>query len=138
MKHKIINLSEEQGDLLVEMLEKYDADFFGEGPDDVISIGIEDGGRLGLVAGLNAGISAFRIMYISTMWVDKSHRKQGLGRQLIAELEKRAKAAGANVLRADTFDFQGVEFYRKCGFIEAGSYQHPTDGYAEHFFVKYI
>jgi len=136
MKHKIINLNDEQADLLVEMLEKHDADFIGEGPDDVVNIGIMDDGRL--VAGLNAGISAFRIMYISTLWVAKNHRKQGLGRQLIEELEKRAKAAGANVLRADTFDFQGVDFFRKCGFVEVGSYQHPTDGYAEHFFVKYI
>jgi len=136
MKHKIINLNDEQADLLVEMLEKHDADFFGEGPDDVVSIGIVDGGRL--VAGLNAGISVFRIMYVSTLWVAKSHRRQGLGKQLMAELEKRAKAAKANVLRADTFDFQGVEFYRKCGFIEAGSYQHPSDGYAEYFFVKYL
>ena len=48
------------------------------------------------------------------------------------------KALGANILRLDTFNWQGRDFYIKCGYEEVGRYESPEDGFSEHFFIKRI
>ena len=45
---------------------------------------------------------------------------------------------GVNLIRLDTFSWQGKEFYEALGYEVVGSYENPTDGYAEFFFIKRI
>lgn len=53
-------------------------------------------------------------------------------------VENRARQLGANLIRADTFNFQGEDFYRKLGFTQIGEYKSETDGFSEHFFIKLL
>ena len=53
-------------------------------------------------------------------------------------MEKRAAAMGVNIIRLDTFDWQGKEFYKALGYECAGHYENAEDNYAEYFFVKKI
>ena len=91
-----------------------------------------------LVAGLDACMTAFKILYVSTVFVDEKYRRHGYGRELIIEMEKRAKQLGANTIRLDTFGYQGKEFYLALDYEQVGFYQNEQDNYEEFFFLKRI
>ena len=69
---------------------------------------------------------------------DEAYRRNGHGRILIEEMEKRAREMGANTIRLDTFSWQGKEFYEALNYEVVGSYENEADGYAEYFFLKRI
>lgn len=83
-------------------------------------------------------MTAFKILYVSTVFVDEAYRRKGYGKMLIDEMEKRAKALGANTIRLDTFNWQGKDFYEALGYQIVGSYDNNDDGYSEFFFLKRI
>ena len=132
----VIDLSEEQVDDIETRLEAYDEKYITYKMDGSIRIGIEENGKL--IAGLDACITAFKILYVSTVFVDEEYRRKGLGAKLVREMEKRAAALGVNTIRLDTFNWQGKEFYEALGYRSAGHYENPEDGYSEYFFVKRI
>ena len=131
---KMINLTEEQMEDLDERLSAFDESYITYKMEGSIRIGIEEDGKL--IAGLYADITAFKILYVSTVFVDEEYRRKGYGRHLINAMEARARELGVNTIRLDTFDFQGKEFYEAMGYTLAGSYENAEDGYAEYFFVK--
>ena len=131
---RIIDLNEEQVEDIENRLSDFDDSYITYKMDGCIQIGIEEDGKL--IAGLDACVTAFKILYVSTVFVDQDHRRQGYGAKLIREMEKRAAAMGVNMIRLDTFSWQGKEFYEAMGYEVVGSYENPTDGYAEFFFIK--
>ncbi|MBO4462500.1 MAG: GNAT family N-acetyltransferase [Lachnospiraceae bacterium] len=133
---KIVDLTEEQVDYIEESLEDYDEKYISYKLEGRIQIGIEDGGKL--VAGLDACMTAFKILYVSTVFVDENYRRKGYGKALILEMEKRAKELGANTIRLDTFNWQGKDFYEALNYKMVGSYDNAEDGYSEYFFLKRI
>ena len=83
-------------------------------------------------------MTAFKILYVSAVYVDEKHRRKGLGKMLIEEMERRAKLLGANMIRLDTFNWQGKEFYLAMGYEIVGSYKNEIDHFEEYFFLKRI
>lgn len=57
---------------------------------------------------------------------------------LLEEMERRAKILGANIIRLDTFNWQGKEFYLAMGYEIVGNYKNDIDDYEEYFFLKRI
>ena len=133
---KIIDLNEAQLESVEEGLSAYDEGFITCKMDGTIQIGIEEDGRI--VAGLDACVTAFRILYVSTMFVEETYRRKGYGTRLIREMENRAREMGVNTIRLDTFSWQGKEFYEALDYKIVGSYVNSDDGYAEYFFLKRI
>ena len=133
---KIIDLNEEQLEYVETQLSAFDEKYITYKMDGSIQIGIEADGKI--VAGLDACMTAFKILYVSTVFVDADYRRKGYGKQLIHEMEKRAREMGANTIRLDTFSWQGKEFYEALGYKVVGYYENATDGYAEYFFLKRI
>jgi len=133
---KIIDLSEEQLEYVEKKLSSFDEEYITYKMDGSIQIGIEEDGKI--VAGLDACMTAFKILYLSTLFVDADYRRKGYGKKLVHEMEKRAKELGANTIRLDTFSWQGKEFYEALGYKMVGYYENATDGYAEYFFLKRI
>ncbi len=133
---KIIDLNESQVEYVEEQLDIYGEKFIPQKMSGTIQIGIEEDGRI--VAGLDACVTAFKILYVSTVFVDENRRRKGYGRRLMAEMERRAKEMGVNTIRLDTFNWQGKEFYEALGYDIVGSYENADDGYAEYFFLKRI
>lgn len=132
----IIDLTEEQAEEIETRLETFDEEYITYKMNGFIRIGMEDNGRL--IAGLDACVTAFRILYVSTVFVDEKYRRKGVGEKLIREMEKRAAAMGVNTIRLDTFNWQGKEFYEALGYQSAGHYDNAEDGYSEYFFLKRI
>ena len=130
----IIDLNEEQVEDIEERLEDFDESYITYKMNGEIHIGIEDDGKL--VAGLNAYITNFKILYVSTVFVDEEYRRKGLGARLMREMEKRAAAMGVNMIRLDTYDWQGKEFYETLGYECVGHYENKEDGFSEYFYLK--
>ncbi len=130
----LIDLNEEQVEDIEERLEDFDESYITYKMDGEIQIGIEDDGKL--VAGLDACITNFKILYVSTVFVDEEYRRKGLGARLMREMEKRAAAMGVNMIRLDTYDWQGKEFYETLGYECVGHYENKEDGFSEYFYLK--
>jgi len=136
MKTEIVDLSDKQIEELENALEEYDKEYIKYKISGSISIGIMDGETL--AAGLDACMTAFGILYVSTVYVGEPYRRKGYGRRLIEEMERRAKSLGANTVRLDTFSWQGKDFYLAMGYEQVGYYKNREDGYEEYFFMKRI
>lgn len=136
MNPEIINLSESQVEELENALDAYDKNYITYKISGNISIGISHAGTV--VAGLDACMTAFKILYVSTVYVDEKYRRKGYGKALIEEMEKRAKELGANTIRLDTFSWQGREFYQAMNYEQVGYYKNDMDNYEEYFFMKRI
>jgi GNAT superfamily N-acetyltransferase len=75
---------------------------------------IKDQGKI--VAGINAVIYNWNILYIAILFVNESHRGKKLGSILLRKVENDAKTMGAALAHLDTFDFQAKDFYIKHGY----------------------
>jgi DNA-binding MarR family transcriptional regulator/predicted GNAT family N-acyltransferase len=73
---------------------------------------------------------------VKRMWVDPGARGLGLGRRLLHELERRAAAAGATVLRLETNRtlVEAIRLYRSEGYEEVSAFN--EEPYAHHWFEK--
>lgn len=132
--YRVVDLTEEEAAEMDGRLETFDREFIGYELGKTLNLGIRRDGKL--VAGLLGCTTLFHILYVETVFVDEAYRHQGLGAALLAELERRAPELGVNLIRLDTFDWQGYEFYKSCGYKEVGHYTEPNDGYSEYFFIK--
>ena len=133
---EIIDLNEQQLEDIENRLEEYDESHITYRMEGSIHIGIIENNQL--IAGLDACMTAFKIMYVSTVFVNEEYRRQGYGTILMKEMESRAKRMGANTIRLDTFDWQGKEFYEALGYQLVGNYSNNDDHYSEYFFLKRI
>jgi ribosomal protein S18 acetylase RimI-like enzyme len=73
---------------------------------------------------------------IKRMWVSPSVRGLGLGRRMLAELERHAREAGAGVVRLETNRSltEAISLYRRSGYVEIPAYN--DEYYAHHWFEK--
>lgn len=136
MEPKLITLSEEQENEIRFYLDEYNAQHIKYRLDGMMRIGLEEDGKL--IAGLIAYMSVYKILYVDTVFVNESYRRQGYGRKLMEEMERLAKEQGVNTIRLDTFNWQGTGFYKSLGYEAVGSYVNDEDGFEETFFVKRI
>ncbi|WP_449355622.1 GNAT family N-acetyltransferase [Virgibacillus natechei] len=136
MNYKVIELNDSQVEDIENRLEQYDENHITYEIPGNIKIGVVDEDKL--IAGADADMTAFKILYVSTVFVDEDYRNNKVGTKLMTEIEKRAKLLGANMIRLDTFNWQGRDFYRSLGYEEVGFYENKDDGFSEHFFLKRI
>jgi DNA-binding MarR family transcriptional regulator/GNAT superfamily N-acetyltransferase len=73
---------------------------------------------------------------IKRMWVAPSVRGLGLGRRMLAELERHARESGAGVVRLETNRSltEAISLYRRSGYVEIPPYN--DEYYAHHWFEK--
>lgn len=134
MNYKVIELNDLQVEDIENRLEQYDKNHITYEIPGSIKVGVMYEDKL--IAGADACMTAFKILYVSTVFVDEDYRNNKIGTILIKEIEKRAKLLGANMIRLDTFNWQGRDFYRSLGYEEVGFYENKDDGFSEHFFLK--
>jgi GNAT superfamily N-acetyltransferase len=73
---------------------------------------------------------------IKRMWISPAVRGLGLGRRMLADLEDRARAAGAPMTRLETNQAltEAIALYRACGYREVPAFN--NEPYAQHWFEK--
>lgn len=134
MSLEIVELNESQVNYIESQLDDYDKKYIRYRITGNINIGILKDNSI--IAGVDASMTAFKILYVSTLFVDENYRRNNIGTMLMAEVEKRARQLGANMIRLDTFNWQGKNFYSSLGYEEVGFYENKEDGFSEHFFLK--
>ena len=74
--------------------------------------------------------------YLKRMWVAPAARGLGVGRRLLADLESRARAAGATtaVLETNGTLAEAIALYRSAGYTEVPPFN--DEPYAHHWFAK--
>jgi DNA-binding MarR family transcriptional regulator len=73
---------------------------------------------------------------IKRMWVAPEARGLGVGRRILAELERHAHASGASAIRLETNKSLGEaqQLYRSSGYVEVEPFN--AEPYAHHWFTK--
>ena len=73
---------------------------------------------------------------IKRMWVDPAARGRGIGRSLLAALERTAAESGAATVRLDTAAYltEALPLYRSAGYSEIAAYN--DNPYAAHWLQK--
>lgn len=87
------------------------------------------------------GVIIARLEYdavdVTQLVVQKDYRKQGIGRQLLNEIERLAKEKGVINLTLTTQDFQGTSFYEQQGYQIYGKLDDmPRAGESRIYFYK--
>lgn len=70
------------------------------------------------------------VIWVESMWVAPSHRRQGVGRILIDAIIDWARARHASVVKLEvtSHNARAISFYRGCGFTPTGKTQpYPND-----------
>jgi GNAT superfamily N-acetyltransferase len=80
--------------------------------------------------------SYWKESYVELLWLSERARRQGYGRLLIQEAERRARRRGSRLLHLNTYSFQAPGFYEKLGFTRFGGMEGSPPGASRHFYVK--
>lgn len=136
MDIEIIDLNDEQTKEIVARLDEYERKNITYNMSGSVSIGVLQDGVV--VAGAKGRMTAYRIFYLSDVFINEDYRGKGIGRKLVERIEKRALSLGANMIRLDTFHRDAAKFYKKLGYELSGKVENETDGYCEHIFSKRI
>ena len=88
-----------------------------------------------LIAALEGGIW-YRWLTIKLLWVAKGHRRDGVGRMLIARAEAEAIKRACVGAWLDTFSFQARPFYEKLGYRLCGTIDGFPPGHKRFFLQK--
>jgi DNA-binding MarR family transcriptional regulator/GNAT superfamily N-acetyltransferase len=98
---------------------------------------------LGRVRGRPVGCGALKFhkkkpAELKRMWIAQSARGLGVGRRLLAELERYARKAGVKVLRLETNRSlsEAIHLYRSSGYVEVEAFN--AEPYAHHWFEKQL
>ena len=76
-------------------------------------------------------------LHIDFLWVDESLRGKGYGKQLLDNIEAKAKDNNCNLIQLDTFSFQAPNFYQKYGYEVVGVIKdHPNKNNQQFYLVK--
>ena len=89
----------------------YNAPFLQDPGYSYFGIFVRDDNRAihaGLIGNCYAGW-----LFTNLLWIHADLRRQGIGRRLIGEAERHARAFGCHSAHVDTFSFQAPDFYRK-------------------------
>lgn len=95
---------------------------------------IKDEGKI--IAGINALIFPWGIMYVDVLFVDESYRYKGLGNTLLKHVEDEAKIMGTALSNLTSFDFQARDFYIKQSYEVFSVLEDSPKGHTLYFLKK--
>ena len=108
--------------------------------------GIRDGELLAIFQraennAITAGIYGWTwggVCEIRFLWVQSERRRQGTGKQLLAQAEQEARRRGCHKITLNTHSFQAPNFYQKYGYQIIGVVDDYPRGYQNIFLQKIL
>ncbi len=92
--------------------------------------------RLGRIIGGITGFADRGWLRIEILVVQAEWRGQGLGTHLLTSAEDEARRRGCHDAWLDTFSFQALPFYTKCGYAVFGALENYPTGHTRYFVRK--
>jgi GNAT superfamily N-acetyltransferase len=89
-----------------------------------------------VMAGINAILYCWNILYIDILYVEDSHRRKGYGKLLLDKTERESKKLGGYMSHLDTFDWQAKEFYEHLGYEVFGILENCPRGHNRYYMKK--
>ncbi len=90
----------------------------------------------GEVIGGLVGITYGKWLHVSELWVDEKFRRKSIGMNILSQAENEAARRGCIGVTLDTYSFQSLEFYLKCGYSEFGMLEGYAGKYKRHYLKK--
>jgi GNAT superfamily N-acetyltransferase len=88
------------------------------------------------IAGINATLYCWNIMYVDVLYVDPSHRGKGYGKLLLENAESKARSLGGYMSHLDTFDWQAKDFYQHQGYEVFGILENCPPGHTRYYMKR--
>ena len=89
-----------------------------------------------IIAGINALMYCWGMLYIDSFIVNERYRNLKLGSRLLQKVETKAKLMGATLSHLDTFDWQSKDFYLKSGYEIFGVLEDCPVGHKRYYMKK--
>ena len=96
---------------------------------------VYDDNDLGIGGAL--GIIQYEWYYLEELWISEEYRKQGIGSEIIKEIEKVAAKENLVGVRMETWSFQARGFYEKNGYEVYAELPNFPRGVTSYFLRKY-
>ncbi|WP_331374374.1 GNAT family N-acetyltransferase [Sinorhizobium chiapasense] len=120
---------------VVTALDAYNNANSGMADQSGFAVIIRDPETRAAVGGLYA-TDGYRWAFVRYLAIPEEYRGLGLGRRLIADAEKIAKARGYIGMWLDTFEFQARPFYEKLGYEIFGELEGAPGAIPRYFLKK--
>lgn len=101
----------------------------------VAAYAVDDAGNL-LGGCVGSTVDVWHWLTVDTLWVDPSHRGEGIGRRLLASVEEQARERGCRWAKLNTWDFQAPDFYARYGYATYGQEIDFPPGHTNHLMRK--
>jgi GNAT superfamily N-acetyltransferase len=88
------------------------------------------------IAGINAMLYCWNILYVDILYVEDLHRGKGYGKLLLDKAESEARQLGGYMSHLDTFDWQAKEFYEHLGYEVFGVLENCPRGHNRYYMKK--
>ncbi len=88
-----------------------------------------------LLGGLR-GVTAWRWLYVSHLWVEEASRNQRIGTRIMVAAEDEARRRGCRYSHLETFSFQALDFYLKLGYRPYAALEDYPPGHTRLFLKK--
>ena len=114
-QYEIKRGDEKDAEILSDKLHEYDS-AIAPREHEYISLSkkiVDESGKI--IAGFVGGVDGWNGTDIDALWVEEKYRNQGIGSQLLVELEREVKENGADAMFIEAFDWN-VGFFKKNGY----------------------
>lgn len=127
--------SDEEIDRIYQGLKNFNQRAVPEVNDETFAILVRD--EQGNVVGGLTGVFFITSVQVRFLWLSEAIRKQGIGSQLISQLELMCAEKKIGNIMVDTYTFQAPLFYESHGFEEIGRYKdYLVEGVDKIFYQK--
>ena len=117
-----------------EALKRFNTEKVGE--DGHTPLNVVEYDESGAVIGGILGGTYWGWMNVDILWVDKKHRRKGIGSKLLKTAEKEALCRGCHHVHLDTMSWQAPEFYKKHGYEVVGILPDIPSGNQKYLLTK--
>lgn len=130
--YEITPCTEQDETVIQDGLHAYNRQFFDDSCDLNLCLRDGDGACVGGLLGWYAN----GLVMVDMLWVEESHRGEGLGARLLNHAEQTGREKGATCVELNTFGFQAPAFYEKRGYRLFGKIEPAIGGYGHFHYVK--